>query len=47
MSHLQLCLGFVGEFVLGEEVDFAALYTEDVLLEVDTCLVGFEHVQAE
>lgn len=33
--------------MFGEEVDFAALYPQDVLLEVDTSLVGLEHVEAE
>ena len=33
--------------MFGEEVDFAALYPQDVLLQVDTGLVGLEHVQAE
>ena len=40
-------LGFIGEFVFGEEVDFAALYPQDVLLQVDTGLVGLEHVETE
>ena len=33
--------------MFGEEVDFAALYPQDVLLEVDTGLVSLEHVEAE
>ena len=37
----------VRELVLREELDFAALYPEDVLFEVDAGLVGFQHVQAE
>ena len=30
-----------------EETDFATLDTEDVLLEIDACLVRFQHVEAE
>ena len=37
----------VRELVLGEERDLAALYAEDVLLEVDARLVRLEHVEAE
>jgi hypothetical protein len=33
--------------VFREKLDFAVLDPENVLLEVDACLVGFQHVQAE
>ena len=37
--------GFFGEFVLGEEGYFAALYTKHVLFEVYTCAMALEHVK--
>jgi hypothetical protein len=34
----------VGKFVFGQEADLTTLDPQNVFGEIDTCLVGFEHV---
>jgi hypothetical protein len=35
------------ELVLREELNLTILYPQNVLLEIDACLVSFEHVESE
>lgn len=39
--------GVVGQFVLREEPDFSAFYSQTIVFEVDYPLVRFEHVETE